>query len=76
MLGSDTPELKKNADGSFTDLHPERQPRQGQGGELASRTAVRSILSHSPAYRADHRKAIGILSDPKSWPVPAVVAVK
>jgi hypothetical protein len=43
-------------------LHPEREPRQGQGGKLAPCAVFRSVLSHSTCLCADagsHPHSVG-----------------
>jgi hypothetical protein len=75
MLGSDTPELKKNADGSFTIYIQSDSPgRDKEANWLPAPPSGQFYLI--PRAYAPTPEAIGILSDPKSWPVPAVVAVK
>jgi hypothetical protein len=75
MLGSDTPELKKNADGSFTIYIQSESPgKDKETNWLPSPASGRFYLI--PRAYAPTPAAVAILSDPKSWPVPAVVAVK
>jgi DNA sulfur modification protein DndE len=75
MLGSDTPEMKKNADGSFTIYIQSESPgKDKESNWLPSPSSGRFYLI--PRAYAPTPAAVAILSDPKSWPVPPVVAVK
>lgn len=75
MLGSDTPEMKKNADGSFTIYIQSDNPgKDKESNWLPSPPSGQFYLI--PRAYAPTQEAIDILSNPKSWPVPAAVAVK
>ncbi len=75
MLGSDTPELKKNADGSFTIYIQNESPGKDKESNWLPTPSSGQFYLIPRAY-APTPEAIAILSDPNSWPVPAVVAVK
>lgn len=74
MLGSDTPEMKKNTDGSFTIYIQNGSP--GKDKEANWLPAPPGPFYLIPRAYAPAEKAIKILSDVNSWPVPAVIAVK
>ena len=74
MLGSDTPEMKKNADGSFTIYIQNDSP--GNDKEANWLPAPPGPFYLIPRAYAPAEQTIKILSDVKSWPVPAVIAVK
>ena len=71
MLGSDTPELKKNPDGSFTLYIQSDDP----GGDRESNwlPAPPGPFYLIPRAYAPAQATIDVLSTPTSWPVPAVV---
>ena len=73
MLGSDTPALRKNADGSFTIYIQSENPGKDKEANWLPTPSSGQFYLIPRAY-APTPEAIGILSDPKSWPVPAVVA--
>jgi DNA sulfur modification protein DndE len=74
MLGSDTP-LKKNSDGSFTIYIQSENPGPDKESNWLPSPPGRRFYLIPRAY-APAEAAIKILSDPKSWPVPAAVRVK
>lgn len=71
MLGSDTPEMKKSADGSFTIYIQKESP----GKELESNwlPAPAGRFNLVPRAYAPKPEAIRILSDVKAWPIPVVL---
>lgn len=73
MLGSDTPEMKKNADGSFTIYIQNESP--GKDKESNWLPAPPGPFYLIPRSYAPKPETIRILTDVKSWPVPAVVPV-
>jgi DNA sulfur modification protein DndE len=75
MLGSDTPEIKKNADGSFTIYIQSESPGKDKEANWLPAPSSGQFYLIPRAY-APTPEAIRILSDPKSWPVPAVVPVR
>lgn len=74
MVGSDTPDLKKNPDGSFTIYIQAESP--GKALESNWLPAPKGPFYLIPRSYAPADATIRILSDPTSWPVPAVVEVK
>ncbi|SUS05177.1 conserved exported hypothetical protein [uncultured Defluviicoccus sp.] len=70
MLGSDTPELKKNADGSFTIYIQAESP--GKDKEANWLPAPKGPFYLIPRSYAPAKATVNILTDPTSWPVPAV----
>lgn len=74
MLGSDTPEIKKNADGSFTIYIQTESP--GKDKESNWLPAPTSRFYLTPRAYAPMPETIRILTAPESWPVPEVVTVK
>jgi hypothetical protein len=74
MLGSDTPEMKKNADGSFTIYIQKESP--GKEKEPNWLPAPPGPFYLIPRSYAPKPETIRILTDAKSWPVPAVVPAK
>lgn len=74
MLGSDTPALTKNADGSFTIYIQADSP--GKDKEANWLPSPKGPFYLIPRAYAPAEPTIKILSDPTSWPVPAVVEVK
>ncbi|MGO9238471.1 MAG: DUF1214 domain-containing protein, partial [Methylocella sp.] len=74
MLGSDTPKLKKNQDGSFT-IYIQADDPEGDK-ESNWLPAPPGPFYLIPRAYAPTQQTINILSDPTSWPVPAVVEVK
>ncbi len=73
MLGSDTPDLKKNKDGSFTIYIQKESP--GKDKESNWLPAPPGFFYLIPRSYAPKPETIDILTDVKSWPVPAVVPV-
>ncbi len=73
MLGSDTPELKKNKDGSFTIYIQKDSP--GKDKESNWLPCPSGPFYLIPRSYLPKPEAIDLLKDPKSWPVPAVVPV-
>jgi hypothetical protein len=74
MIGSDTPDLKKNADGSFTIYIQKDDPGKDKAANWLPAPAGWFYLI--PRAYAPRPEAIGILTDVKSWPVPAVVPMR
>jgi DNA sulfur modification protein DndE len=74
MLGSDSP-LKKNPDGSFTIYIQSDNPGPDKESNWLPSSPGRVFYLIPRAY-APAQATINILSDPHSWPVPAVVLVK
>jgi hypothetical protein len=74
MLGSDTPALKKNADGSFTIYIQKDSPGKDKAANWLPAPPGPFYLI--PRAYAPAPATIKILTDVKSWPVPAVVPVK
>jgi len=74
MLGSDTPQLKKNADGSFTIYIQHDSP--GKDKESNWLPAPIGPFYLIPRAYAPKPEIIDVLTDSKSWPVPSVVAIK
>lgn len=73
MFGSDTPELKKNSDGSFTIYIQKESPgKDKESNWLPAPSGAFYLIPRSYAPKAE---TIHILTDVKSWPVPAVVPV-
>ena len=74
MLGSDTPDMKKNPDGSFTIYIQADDP----GGDKQANwlPAPPGPFYLIPRAYAPAVQTINVLSDPTSWPVPAVVEVE
>ncbi len=70
MLGSDTPELKKNKDGSLTIYIQHEDP--GQDKQSNWLPAPPSSFYLIPRSYAPKPEIIHILTDPQSWPIPAV----
>lgn len=74
MLGSDTPGMKKNQDGSFTiyiqkdNPGPDKEANWLPSGEGPFYLVTRSY--------APTQQAIDILTNVNAWPIPAVVPVK
>ncbi len=73
MLGSDTPNLKKNADGSFTIYIQKDSPGKDKESNWLPAPSGKFYLI--PRSYAPKPETIAILNTPKSWPVPAVVPV-
>lgn len=71
MLGSDTPEMKKNADGSFTLYIQKESPGKDKESNWLPAPSGKFYLV--PRSYAPTPKTIEILTNPKSWPVPAVM---
>jgi hypothetical protein len=74
MLGSDTP-LKKNPDGSFTIYIQSDNPGPDKESNWLPSAPGRVFYLIPRAY-APAQATINILSDPHSWPVPAVIPAK
>jgi hypothetical protein len=75
MVGSDMPDLKKNPDGSFTIYVQSDSPGADKESNWLPSAPTGQFYLIPRAY-APTQQAIDILSNPKSWPVPAVVPVK
>ena len=74
MLGSDTPDIKKNGDGSFTlYIQADSPGKDKEANWLPSPTGPFYLI---PRAYAPAEQTIKILFDVTSWPVPAVVEVK
>jgi len=71
MLGSDSRDLKKNGDGSFTIYIQKESP--GKEKESNWLPAPPGPFYLIPRSYAPKPETIDILTNPKSWPVPAVV---
>jgi DNA sulfur modification protein DndE len=75
MLGSDTPDLERNGDGSFTLYIQSDDPGPDKRSNwLPSPPSGKFYLI--PRAYAPAQEGVNILSDPKSWPVPAVLRTK
>jgi hypothetical protein len=74
MLGSDTPDLKKNPDGSFTIYIQQESPGPDKESNWLPAPPGRFYLT--PRAYAPTEQAINILSKVTSWPVPAVIPVQ
>lgn len=74
MLGSDTPELKKNADGSFTIYIQHDNP--GKDKESNWLPAPSGLFYLIPRAYAPTQEVINMLTDINSWPIPMVVQEK
>jgi hypothetical protein len=76
MLGNDTPDIKKNPDGSFTIYIQSDSPGPDKESNwLPAPPAPRQFYLIPRAY-APTQQAIDILSNPSAWSVPPVVMVK
>jgi hypothetical protein len=75
MLGSDTPALSKNPDGSFTIYIQSDSPGPDKESNWLPSPKSGQFYLIPRAY-APTPDAVHIISDPSSWPVPAVVRVK
>ncbi|MBI2742458.1 MAG: DUF1254 domain-containing protein [Chlamydiales bacterium] len=74
MLGSDTHDLKKNADGSFTIYIQNTSPgKEKESNWLPSPPGPFYLI---PRAYAPKPETIDILTDVTSWPIPAVVPVE
>ena len=73
MIGSDTPELKKNSDGSFTIYIQNVSP--GKDKESNWLPAPAGLFYLTPRSYPPKPEVVQILSDVKSWPVPSVDSV-
>jgi len=73
MLGSDTPEIKKNSDGSFTFYIQQESP--GADKESNWLPAPSGDFYLTGRSYAPEQEFINILTDQKSWPIPAVEEV-
>jgi hypothetical protein len=74
MLGSDTP-LKRNSDGSFTIYVQSANPGPDKEPNWLPSPPGRRFYLIPRAY-APAPAAIEVLSNPRSWPVPAAVLVR
>lgn len=74
MLGSDTPDLKKNADGSFTIYIQKNSP--GKDKESNWLPAPKGAFYLVPRIYAPTQEIINVLNDAKSWPIPAISKIK
>jgi hypothetical protein len=74
MLGSDTPEMRKNKDGSITMYIQKDSP--GPDKEANWLPAPPGPFYLIPRSYAPTERTVRILSDVRSWPVPAAVPVK
>jgi len=70
MIGSDTSDLKKNPDGSFTIYIQSTSP--GKNKESNWLPAPAGPFYLTPRSYPPKPEVVAILSDVKSWPVPAV----
>jgi len=73
MLGSDTRDLKKNADGSFTIYIQKDDPGPDKQSNWLPPPPGPFYLT--PRAYVPKPAAIEVLSDPSAWPIPAVIAV-
>ncbi len=74
MIGSDSADLKKEQDGSFTLYIQQKSPgKERESNWLPAPKGTFYLIARSYAPTPE---AMQILSDPHSWPVPAVVPVK
>jgi len=74
MLGSDTPEMKKNSDGSFTLYIQKDNPGPDKESNwLPAPAGPFYLIARSYAPKPE---IIKVLSDVKAWPVPFVELVK
>lgn len=71
MLGSDTPDLKKNSDGSFTLYLQSESP--GADKESNWLPTPPGPFYLTPRVYAPKPETIRILSDVSAWPIPAVI---
>jgi DNA sulfur modification protein DndE len=74
MLGSDTPQLKKNADGSITLYIQKKSP--GKDKESNWLPAPDGAFYLIPRSYAPKPETIRILTDVNSWPVPVIEITK
>jgi hypothetical protein len=70
MLGSDTPEMKKNGDGSFTIYIQAENP--GPDKESNWLPAPAGPFYLTPRSYPPKAETVRLLSDVKSWPVPVI----
>lgn len=70
MLGSDTKDLKKSEDGSFTIYIQKESP--GKDKESNWLPAPAGFFYLIPRAYAPKTELIRVLNDPKSWPIPEV----
>ncbi|MEI6056741.1 MAG: DUF1254 domain-containing protein [Lentisphaerota bacterium] len=74
MLGSDTPEMMKNSDGSFTLYIQKDSPgKDKETNWLPSPSGLFYLTGRSYAPKPEFIK---ILTDPESWPIPAVIELE
>lgn len=74
MIGSDSPQLKKNVDGSFTLYIQNESP--GADKESNWLPSPKGPFYLIPRAYAPKPQAIQILENVKAWPIPAVIPVK
>jgi hypothetical protein len=74
MLGSDSHDLRKNADGSFTIYIQHDDPGPDQQANWLPAPTGRFYLI--PRAYAPKPPAIDVLTNPAAWPVPAIVATQ
>lgn len=73
MLGSDTPEMKKNADGSFTIYISHDNPgADKESNWLPAPTGLFYLIARTYAPKPE---TIRILTDVTAWPIPAVMPI-
>lgn len=74
MLGSDTPKMKKNQDGSFTIYIQKDNPGPDQAANwLPAGEGPFYLIARS---YAPTQQAMDILTNLKAWPIPALVPLK
>jgi len=71
MLGSDTPEMKKNPDGSFTIYIQKESPGKDKESNWLPAPSGEFYLT-GRSY-APNQEFINILTDLGSWPLPAIL---
>jgi hypothetical protein len=76
MLGNDTPDIKKNPDGSFTIYIQSDSPGPDKESNWLPAPPAPSQFYLIPRAYAPTQQAIDILSNPNAWSVPPVVMVK
>ena len=74
MLGSDTSDLAKNSDGSFTIYIQKESPGKEKESNWLPAPAGHFYLT--PRSYAPKPETIQILTNPKLWPVPQIVPVQ
>jgi DNA sulfur modification protein DndE len=73
MIGSDSANLKKNEDGSFTIYIQQQSP--GKNLESNWLPAPAGAFYLTPRAYPPKPETIRILKDPRSWPIPVIVPV-